>query len=554
MKYTRQATATFMKSVLINSIVLALVGCLGIEDKGSVENVGTPVDGEANFTVEVPPPDSQTGTNPDTSNEDPSMETPQVPPNIEFSISIDNNAEHTSLDQVTMSLAYLPWFSEVKITSNATCEGGTWEPVVDVRTLAVHTPNAVNSYSVRFRDNDHIQSLCIVDSIIHDNKGPDINFSKFPMATLEEGATGEIEFNVTDVSPIANVTCQLNEVTKPCLAGANAVRLSQMPAGHYVFKVTAEDSRGYSSTKEVSWNVVSTVRHLTHTVEVKDDRKVDVLIVIDNSGSMAYEQKNMADRVKNMLSILRGLDYRIGVTTTDSRSTFTKNGVKYYGDGDLIPIHNLGGNLWVDSTMDEQQAQYNLGQTLQRPETGSPSEQGIRATYRFVEKATTPNHVLSSFFREGSNFASLIISDEDESDVKDMNNPENLLKLVASRFNSQKAFSLHAIVTKPDDTICRNTNGATYGVRYKRAVELTGGVLGSVCEVDYANQVSGIAEEIRNLVKNITLACEPLSQFPIAVKRNGVAYSVPYVADGVNLKFSEILDPGTYTVEYTCLK
>ncbi|MBW2736711.1 MAG: hypothetical protein JRH20_30360, partial [Deltaproteobacteria bacterium] len=47
--------------------------------------------------------------------------------------------------------------------------------------------------------------------------------------------------------------------------------------------------------------------------------KVDVLVVIDNSGSMAHEQRNLADNFPRLMDELNtaGLDYRVGVVTTD---------------------------------------------------------------------------------------------------------------------------------------------------------------------------------------------------------------------------------------------
>lgn len=529
-------------SLMIVSLTV-IPGCLTPEDKGAVETVGNSVGTPPDFVV-TPPPDNSGGSVPE---ELPENTLPS--PGGEFGFSIANGAQYIHTGSVSMSFLSLPWFQEMKISSNATCQDGTWEPIVDIKEVTNFNRNAVNNYSVRFRDVDNVQSPCLSESFIHDDAGPDILVTKYPMASLEEGATAELIFEVKDVSPLADVTCKLNEIVKPCLKGTNVVSLSQMPAGSYIFTVTASDVHGYESAQSVSWNVVSTVRSLSQSLLVRDERKVDILIVIDNSGSMEYEQKNMADRVKNILSILRGLDYRIGVTTTDPGKTATYNNVKYYGDGDLIPIANLGAQLWIDSTMDEQAAQYNLGQTLQRRETGSGYEQGIRSTYRFVEKSAS-----NGFFRDGANFATILISDEDESDNTEKNDPEKLLQLIASTFNSQKRFSYHSIITRPGDTDCKNTNGYSYGERYKKMTELTGGVLGSVCEADYATQVSGIANEIRDLMKNITLVCEPLTQFPIIVKKDGVVYSAPYTVSGVNMKFSEILEPGSYQVEYKCLK
>lgn len=536
------------KLLLLALSISTLPGCfLFPEDKGTVENVGTPVLGEGDFTVAPP---EQVESIP-----------PQPPsagdPAGEFLFSIDDGAPYTHNDQITLFISTtLPTYFYYKVSSNNICDGGVWANLSeDLKAQVVVTnfsKNARNNYSVRFRDVDGTLGECFTASIIHDNEGPDILFTKYPMASLEEGASTEIIVDVKDVSPITSVTCTMNQIVKNCFAGTNTIQLSQLPAGDYTFTVKAADVFGYISTKSVFWTVVNKAKLLTQTVLVKDDRKVDVLVIIDNSGSMAYEQQSMGSRVKNMLSILRGLDYRIAVTTTDPDATRTSAGYVKYGDGDLIPISGQGGKLWIDSAMDETVAQQALSQTLQRPETGSSVEQGIRAAYRFIEKATATGGI--PFFREGANFATLIISDEDESANTEKNDPEKLLQLIASKFDNQKAFSWHSIVTKPGDTDCRSTYGAVWGERYKKITELTGGILGSVCEADYASQVSGIATEIRNLIKNITLTCEPLSISPIKVTRNGVDYTIPYTIEGVNMKFADILEPGEYKIDYACLK
>lgn len=547
-----------LRALILCLAISTLPGCFFPEDKGTVENVGTPVPGEGDFTVNPPSEPTEPTEPPDDDGE------VSIPPTNgggnnnepEFFFSIDQNRPYSFGETLTLSVeTLLPTYLSYKISPNANCEGGTWAPLNN-ETLQATVPvtdftrNSNVTYSVRFRDVDATPSACLTDSIIHDNKGPDILFTKYPMTTLEEGATGEIIAQVTDVSPIISVECRLNNISRSCLAGTNIISLSAMPAGSYTFTIRAVDMHNYSSTQSVSWTVVNKAKLLTQTVLVKDDRKVDVLIVIDNSGSMQYEQQSMGSRVRNMLQILRGLDYRIAVVTTDPDATRTSKGVKYYGDGDMIPIVGQTNRLWIDSTMDETVAQQALSATLQRPETGSGTEQGIKATYRFVEKNAG---VANGFFRDGANFATLVISDEDESANTDKNDPQKLLALIAGKFNSQKAYSWHSIITKPGDTACKSTYGYSYGERYKTITTLTGGILGSVCEVDYAAQVSGIATEIRNLIKNITLSCEPLPGYPITVRRDGVAYTVPYTVEGVNMKFADILDPGLYTVDYACL-
>jgi hypothetical protein len=54
-------------------------------------------------------------------------------------------------------------------------------------------------------------------------------------------------------------------------------------------------------------------------IEINDNRDVDILFVIDNSGSMAEEQARLARNFPTFIGALdkMGADYRIGITTTD---------------------------------------------------------------------------------------------------------------------------------------------------------------------------------------------------------------------------------------------
>ena len=54
--------------------------------------------------------------------------------------------------------------------------------------------------------------------------------------------------------------------------------------------------------------------------------------------------------------------------------------------------------------------------------------------------------------------------------------------------------------------------------------------------------------------KSLGLTCQSLDQYPIVILRNGVEFAKPFVKEGTNLKFAEILEPGSYSIEYRCLK
>ncbi len=463
------------------------------------------------------------------------------------SFSINSGDAYTKESSVHLSLFYDEPVM-MKISDNGSCTGGTWEEYAESKDVALSVLNQNVNLSVQYTDYDAVVSNCFSDSIVHDSQGPNILISKYPMAITTEGDAAELIYEVSDLGiGVKDVTCAINGVVKPCPSGHNTVTTDVLVRGNYTFAVTASDKLGNSSTQSVSWSVSARNRAVTSTYHVNDYKKVDILFVIDNSGSMAYEQKSMAKRVSNFMTLLPGLDWQIAVTTTDPRSAAIG------GDGQFLKFTGLTNQYIINSSMDPQLAQTVLGNTLQRPETGSGSEQGINAVYRAVSRSqsnSNPQHV--QFFREGAAFAVVVISDEDESDNRPANDPGNLLNLIGTVFHGQKNFTFHSIITIPKDTQCLNGEGESYGTRYETISKMTSGIVGSVCASDYAAQVQNIANDVRNMVKALTLSCQPVPGTTVSVKRNGTAYTGLFHLDGIKILFDDVLAEGDFSVEYSC--
>jgi hypothetical protein len=540
----KQVTHTYLKgALLIASLMLSLgtTGC--IVDDGSVENQGQ---GSQNFPppdFEVPPESTEL---PQVPNPDPGVVSPEEP-----EIGLELLTPSLTKNTTARLKIYPGWRTYMRIGYHSTCNNGPWVPVQTEIDFQLLQANGRNDITAQYADMEFgDRTDCLKLSVIHDSKNPVINLPKYPAPTIVEGGQPELQYVVSDENGIQSTVCTLNGINKPCASGGpHDVNLTQLPVGNYSFSISATDNAGNSSSETVSWEVKSRTRNFTQTFQLNEYRKVDILMVIDNSGSMDYEQKSMASRVRNFISILKGLDWQIAVTTTDPT---LKQRSGHYTDGQLIPMPG-SNNYILSSAMDETEAQNLLGQTLQRSEAGSGSEQGINATYRVIERSKTPGTPQSALFRPGAQFASLVISDEDESATTAKNDPHNLVNLVAETFGGQKNFSYHSIITKPGDTACRSTHGAAYGERYKIMSDLTGGIIGSVCESDYAAQLTGIASRIRDLLKTLTLQCEPVAGYPIVVELNGQVYTAPYVVEGLNLRFNTEFPPGTVTVNYNCL-
>lgn len=554
-------TKVNLKRLIVLGLFLSQPGCKFIEDTGTVEKPSEQP--PATFEVTTDTSGATSGQiNPD----DPKGTVlPPPPPLVNPNPSIGPDAWKNDIgflinagDSYTQSQDLIFAFDDynrfkMKISENSTCSGGVWEDIAAKKTIESARLNQILTYSVRFQDFELSESDCYKGSIIHDTEGPSILFTKYPNQILDPNTASELTVKIEDsLSTVKTATCQLSSeqltIEKSCAGGNNSVQISALPEGKYTFIVQAEDILGNQNSARVEWTVVSTTRQLSQSIRVNDYKKVDILFVIDNSGSMAYEQKNMASRVSNFLSVIRGLDYQVAITTTDPRASVS------WGDGQLLPFSPAVGSI-IDSSIAEATAQDLIGKTLQRPETGSGSEQAIFATYRVIDRYANnePNH--RRLFREGAQFAVINISDEDESANGPKNDPESLINQIHDTFGGQKTFSFHSIITKPGDTQCKSTYGATYGERYAKLSNLTGGIIGSVCEQDYAAQVSGIAQGVRDLLKTMTLQCQPLtSGYSISIKKDGQSYAGTFRVDGVNLVFDSELSPGNYVVDYRCLK
>lgn len=525
--------------VMLSAGMMLTTGCL--------ENTATkeiPADlNNGDFSVVTDPEDgsSSGGTT-----------TPPAPVPAPTLDGFDINKGEALTSSANLQLDFYPPFHTAftKVSENETCAGGSWVDYVDSSFFASSKSNQNVPLSVQFRDHDGRMSGCYVRRIVIDQAGPDIVFAKYPSAPVEEGLDVEIVFTVSDFgSGVSEVVCQVGGVSKTCAEGQNKILFPKLAGGNYSMTVSAKDNFGFTSEKSISFTVSSLYKQMAQNVKVNEYKKVDILFVIDNSGSMEYEQKSMASRVRNFLDVVKGLDWQIAVTTTDPVH-------KTLGDGRLVPLYGQNNSYILNSTMSDADARYTLGMTLQRPEFGSGYEQGIFAAYRAVERSLAAAGGNTNFIRSDSQLAVVLISDEDESANSEKNDPANFVKYIQTTFGGQKAMSFHSIIARPGDKACLGGEGYSAGFRYEQISKLTGGVIGDVCATDYAAQVQGIAEGVRKTLKSLLLTCAPVvdSMRSLLVLKDGQVYNGTRKVEGLNLVFDEMLPAGNYEVFYSCLK
>ncbi|MCS6838489.1 MAG: hypothetical protein NZ480_06535, partial [Bdellovibrionaceae bacterium] len=326
-----------------------------------------------------------------------------------------------------------------------------------------------------------------------------------------------------------------------------------------------------------------------------NEGKIDILIVNDNSASMSFEQRHMADRLGHLLNILDNaqVDYRIAMITTDVEDANNPpRAINQSGalqNGRLIP---LGGKPFLskENTPNAHERLNLFRQALQRPETlqcenfinqhyhqatetqylthcPSPDERGILAARMAIEQ----NY--HGWLRPDAHLAIIILSDEDvRSGLYNQHSnyalsagdqPHHLIQAIKNRYPN-KHLRIHAIIVKPGDQRCKNMQDAqmndrvrsSYGYQYREAAIATGGVVGDVCASDYADQLSAIADNITQSLWEITFACEnpePINDStPIISFGNQGPYNYHFVRSNLIRLENGLLPNQKVYLQYKC--
>jgi hypothetical protein len=253
---------------------------------------------------------------------------------------------------------------------------------------------------------------------------------------------------------------------------------------------------------------------------------LDIAIVIDNSGSMAEEQTNLASKLEPLLSFVSHADWRVGVVTTDPNNACMRAMIRK-------------GDANADST---------FRMAIAAGTSGSGNEQGIRQAVAALA-CTTPTWV-----RSQSTLAVLVVSDEDNcSNGKGCNGTAwadetyliNYLSSIREVGVSARAYGIFSHPDAPCNT------AANKGNTYARLVSQTGGQWGDICDADYSATLRAISQDMETILKNqFALQHEPLPG-SLVVRVNGSVWQSGFSLSGNVLTFTDVPPQGAQIeVEY----
>jgi hypothetical protein len=232
------------------------------------------------------------------------------------------------------------------------------------------------------------------------------------------------------------------------------------------------------------------------TFDQDEVSEVDILFVIDNSGSMSGNHTQLSNNFETFMNVFiaSGIDYHIGFVTTDDSTM----------QGGLIDTST------VDPVGDVQTIISDIGTR------GSATEKGIEHAYEALQTSADfgPG---SAFWRTDSKLIIIFVSDEDDSSLSV--SPSTLQTYVVAVKGGADYVTAHAVAGDYPGG-CATNGGAAEGYDYWTAVNLLHGTFLSICADDWGTPLETLANE--SLLKNSFSLAKQAVEDTIYVEVDGV--------------------------------
>lgn len=280
--------------------------------------------------------------------------------------------------------------------------------------------------------------------------------------------------------------------------------------------------------------------------------KVDILFVIDNSGSMGDEQTALSANFSAFIQFAeaQAIEYQLAVTTTDVDSG---------GElGRFVPVTGSPTDRIVTpQTQPSPEAVFvdnvNVGIN------GSATEKGLEAAYLALSNPLIFGHN-AGFLRNDAVLSVIFVSDEQDYSSQTVPFYINFL-LSIKGFRNTNLFTASAIVGDSPGG-CNGAGGsADDGARYVEVANRTGGVFQSICTSDWSRSLEDLSTTAFGFKSRFFLDNQPVIS-TIVVELDGVPipatspegtvnWSYDYATNSVNFSPFATPEPGAeIQVEY----
>ncbi|MCB9639647.1 MAG: choice-of-anchor D domain-containing protein [Myxococcales bacterium] len=209
----------------------------------------------------------------------------------------------------------------------------------------------------------------------------------------------------------------------------------------------------------------------TDTFQQLNKPEIDLLLVVDDSGSMSDKQTNLANNLGTFMNWAAQLnaDYHIGVTTTDTTKANAgclRGTPTFVTSATPNPTGTFANNVRVGTT-------------------GSATEKGLDASWQFFQSGKLSG-CNQGFYRKDAALSLIYISDEEDNSAQSTTFYVNFLRNLKGVKDTSK-IRASAIVGEPNRT-CAAVFSA--GVRYWDVATQLGGLKISLCDANWGNSLT----------------------------------------------------------------
>lgn len=245
----------------------------------------------------------------------------------------------------------------------------------------------------------------------------------------------------------------------------------------------------------------------------QSDGVVDILWVVDDSGSMANERHTLVGNfnrfVQELLSL--GVDFQMGVTSIVA-----------------VDQGQLRGTTKI-ITKDTPDARSVFEENTTFPDSRSRWEQGLRMTQRALTSPNIdPGQPNAGLVRADAALAIIVVTNEDDSSFGTTDYYARVFRGLKGKGNENLVSFSVIGGTSPNGCVPPGETGlygstADPAIRYSEVATKTGGIIGSICDASFEQTLIRIAQAL-NTLKRVF----PLTLVPIAT-------SISVTVDGVSI-------------------
>lgn len=246
------------------------------------------------------------------------------------------------------------------------------------------------------------------------------------------------------------------------------------------------------------------------------NNKVDILWVIDNSGTMGPKQTNLRNSINSFMSqfVNKGMDYRIAVVTTDIRAVnpAAPNDPNVSGQAACFVASGANPRIITPSTPNAATA---LGENADVGYFGSADAHGLNAVQLAFSEPNLSG-CNANFLRSDAFLAVIQFSDADDNTTATVSGLLNFLDgarppISTPNGGSVRSYFASAIVVEDLTRAACQALGpfSEVGTKFIALANQTSGTVASICEPDFSAGLLAVGEKILEATTAVRLQYEP---------------------------------------------